>query len=273
MHYQIVVDSSANMVNDPSVISVPLKISTDKREFIDDSNLDINVMVDYLASYKGESKTSCPNVHDYLEAFGDNEIVFAIAISSKLSGSYNAGRLAVEQYNELHPERKAYIFDSLATGPSMQLLKDKLVESIEMNLSFEEIIERVEEYKNHIDILYSLESLKNLANNGRVSKIVASGAGLLGIRIIGGSDGGKIAPKFKVKGEKKTIAKMFEDMQTLGYHGGRVVIDTCLNENGGNELARLVKEKFSDADVKVGKCNGLCSFYAEKGGIIVSFEK
>lgn len=273
MEYRIVVDSSANLVHEEGIISVPLKIMTDECEFEDDINLDVRKMAEYMASYKGKSKTSCPNVAEYLEAFGESENVFALAISSKLSGSYNAGRLAVEQYLDAHPDRKAYMFDTLSTGPTMKMMVDKIKECVESGMSFEDTVATVENYKGQTDILYSLESLNNLANNGRVSKIVASGAGLLGIRIIGGSDGGAIQAKFKIKGEKRALNKMFEDMQALGYKGGRVYIDTCFNENAAEEMVNKIHGTFPEAIVKVGSCGGLCSFYAEKGGIIIAFEK
>ena len=273
MKYSIVVDSSANLVKEEGIKSVPLKIIAGDHEFYDDAKLDVEAMANYMSSYKGRSQTSCPNVNEYLEAFDEDEYIFALAISSKLSGSYNAGRLAVEQYLEAHPERHAYIFDTLSTGPSMKMYVDKIKECAETGMSFEEIIETVENYKNETDILYSLESLNNLANNGRVSKIVASGAGLLGIRIIGGSDGGAIKAKFKIKGEKRTLNKMFEDMQELGYRGGKVYIDTCFNEDAAKEMESKIHAIYPDAFVKIGLCGGLCSFYAEKGGVIVAFEK
>ena len=33
------------------------------------------------------------------------------------------------------------------------------------------------------------------------------------------------------------------------------------------------EEEFGNIDIEIYNCGGLCSFYAEKGGIIVGFEK
>ena len=37
-------------------------------------------------------------------------------------------------------------------------------------------------------------------------------------------------------------------------------------------IESIIKE-FGNADIEIYECRGLCSFYAEKGGIIVGFEK
>ena len=59
---RIVADSSANLaVNGGSVVSVPLKIITDQKEYVDDANLNTTAMVWDLQAYTGKSSTACPS--------------------------------------------------------------------------------------------------------------------------------------------------------------------------------------------------------------------
>ena len=76
MSYKIVADSSSNLSGLEGVdyASVPLKIVTAEKEYTDDANLDIGQMLQELAAYKGRSGTACPNVGEWLEAFGQAEI-------------------------------------------------------------------------------------------------------------------------------------------------------------------------------------------------------
>ncbi len=67
----------------------PMKIITAEKEFVDNENLDVAAMADYLYGYKGKSKSSCPNTSDWIEAFGDADDIFCLSITSALSGSYN----------------------------------------------------------------------------------------------------------------------------------------------------------------------------------------
>ena len=93
---KIVADSSCDLYTLDNVpfAGTPLKIITAEREFVDDEALDVNEMVDYLANYKGKSKSSCPNTAEWLQAFGDADEVFCVTITGGLSGSYNSACVA-----------------------------------------------------------------------------------------------------------------------------------------------------------------------------------
>ena len=129
MNVKIVADSSANLpaLAGIAYASVPLKIVTDEKEYVDDASLNVEQMVCELEEYKGRSGTSCPSVGDWLEAFGDAEFVFTVAITSNLSGCYNAAAIAAEQYMSANPGAKVFILDSLSTGPEMELILEKFL--------------------------------------------------------------------------------------------------------------------------------------------------
>jgi DegV family protein with EDD domain len=212
-------------------------------------------------------------VEDYLTAFGDADRVFCITITSNLSGSFNAARLAKEEYEATYPDRKVYVIDSLSAGPELKLLAHRILEMIKSSALYEDICQKVSEYQEKTHLIFCLESLKNLANNGRVSPVVAKIAGVLGIRAVGkASDVGTLEMLDKVRGEKGAVAKIFERMQEMGYKGGKVLIDNCCNLPAAKALQELVHTKFPKAQVIHDSCKGLCSFYAEKGGLMVGFE-
>ena len=271
---KIVVDSSANMAGSHLVSSVPLKIITDSKEYIDNAELNTAAMVWDLKTYTGKSSTACPSPQDWLEAFGDSPYVFCIAITSNLSGSCNAANIAKADYEQEHPDRKVCVIDSLSTGGEMELITEKILELMEADSSFEEICEKIKEYQQHTGLMFMLESMQNLANNGRVNKIVAKAAGILGIRAVGrASDVGTLEPMDKCRGEKKAIAALADHMVALGYEGGKMRISHCLNPAAAESLKETIVSAFPEADVQIRPTGGLCSFYAEKGGMIIGFEK
>ena len=85
---RIVTDSSADLwaLAGIATAQAPLKINTDKKEYVDDPALDVAAMTADLAHYKGKSGTSCPSMGDFLAAFGDAKYVFCITITARLSG-------------------------------------------------------------------------------------------------------------------------------------------------------------------------------------------
>lgn len=276
MKKKIVSDSASNMytLEGADFASVPLIIVTKDKEYVDNAGLDVAKMAEELYTYKGKSGTACPGVGDWLEAFGDAEEVYCVTIISTLSGSYNSAMTAKQQYEEEHPGRKVFVLDSYSAGPEMKLLVEKLNDLILEGKDYESICREITEYKkNHTSLVFCLESLKNLANNGRVSPAVAAITNILGIRMIGNvSKEGQLHPVYKSRGEKKALASIFSCMKEQKYAGGTVVIDHCGNENAAVLLKTLIQSEFADAPVRIEKTTGLCTFYAEKGGLMIGFQ-
>ena len=275
MTFKIVTDSSCNLFSLKHVAfeNVPMKIRTDEKEYIDDVNLDTEAMMNDLLKYKGKSGTACPAVGEWLDAFGDNDAVFGVTITSNLSGSYNSAMDAKHLFEEAHPGKKIHIVDTLSTGPEQDMIVQKLEELIVAGKSFEEIVDEINEFKRHTHLLFSLESLKNLANNGRVKPIVAAMAGVLGIRLVGkASNEGTLEPMHKCRGEKKALETILSEMDNLGYKGGKVIIGHGLNLNAAETLKAMILKKFPGANITILDHAGLDCFYAEKGGVLVGFE-
>ena len=269
-------DSSANLMELKTVAfdAAPLKIIAAEREFIDDRELDLNEMIQFFNSYKGRSRTSCPNPEDWLTAFGDAEDVYCITITSGLSGSYNAACIAKQIYETEHPGRRVFVIDSLSAGPELTLLAEKLEELIAAGKSFEEICAYMPEYQKKTGLLFMLESLNNFAANGRVSPAVAKIAGVLGIRIVGrASDAGTLEPTDKCRGETKSLNAILNRLKESGFKTGKVILAHCLNESAAKKLKNMIEAELPGATVKIGINLGLCSYYAEKGGLLVGFEK
>lgn len=275
MNYKIVVDSSADIRTLASIdfASAPLKINIGERIYVDDAGLDVMEMVDALRAYKGRTTTACPNTEEYLEAFGDADRVFCITISSNLSGSYNAARLAKEQYEEEHPGRKVHIIDSLSAGCELTMLAEKLREMIHEKIDFERIVEKITAYHEKLGTMFMLQSVHNLANNGRVNPAIATLVGMLGIRMVGKASAvGTLELTDKCRGDKRALAQLFKTMKEMGFAGGLVRIHHCANEAGAALLNEHIIKEFPSARVIIDKLGGLCSFYAEYGGMIVGFE-
>lgn len=273
---KIVTDSSSDVpsLSGVELASTPLKIITEEREFIDNDALDIAEMVTYLEKYKGRSSSACPSPNDFLNAFGDAEEVYCVTITSGLSGCYNAAVAAKKIYEEENPTRRVLVIDSLSTGPEMALIIEKLRAFILEGKSFEEIEKGITKYKKKTGLLFMLESMKNLANNGRVSRLTAKLAGVMSIRVIGiASDKGELAPLDKPRGSKLALTRILSHLEALGYRGGKLHIAHCFNHSFANELKDKLIAKFPKAEIAVRACRGLCSFYAEKGGLLVGFEK
>jgi len=272
---KIVADSSADLLNIEGYdfASVPLQIVTAQKRYIDDSSLDVSEMVADLVAYNGRSSTSCPNPDDYIAAFGDATEVYCITITGTLSGSYNAAMVAKAKYEKEHPTFRVHVINSLSTGPEMALMVDKICNLLKEGLSFDEVVSRISEYKKRTGLIFMLESMKNLANNGRVSPVIAKLAGLLGIRVVGrASEKGDLEHLAKCRGEHNALDFIVKHLREVGAKGA-VYIAHCLNEGAALKLRELLQRELEIVKVKLYACRGLCSFYAERGGMLIGYEK
>lgn len=272
---KLIADSSSDRpaIAGAEVQYVPLVVSTDHVHFVDDETLDVRQMLDTLSGHKGRSYTACPSVDGWLTAFDGGDEIYAVTITSALSGSYNAAMAARELYLQEHPGAKVAVFDSLSTGPELRLILEKLRDLTAQGLPFEQVEAQTREYMHHTRLLFSLQSLHNMAQNGRVSKVAAAAVGVLGIRIVGtASAEGTLQQLNKCRGDRKALPELLEHMQKAGFHGGKVRITHVNNPTLAGTFLDQLKAAWPEADASIAPSSGLCSYYAEEGAIMVGFE-
>ena len=230
-------------------------------------------MLDYLASYRGRSYTACPSVDGWMTTFEGADEIYALTITSGLSGSYNAAMAAKQLYLHDHPNAKIAVFDSLSTGPELLLILEMLKKLTDEGLPFEAVESQIREYQEHLRLFFSLQSLHNLSQNGRVSKVAAAAVGVLGIRIVGtASPEGTLAQLGKCRGDRKAIPELMAYMSQAGYQGGKVRITHVENPALAEKYAAAFREKWPDADIAISLSGGLCSYYAERGAVLIGIE-
>ena len=275
MRYQIVSDSSSNIFTlaGANYTTVPMKIIAGDKEYIDAPGTNVRGMVDDLKAYKGKSGSSCANAQEWLDAFGDADMVFGVTISRNLSGSYNAAEAAAREYAEEHPGARVHIFDTLSAGPEQAMVVEKIAELVGKGLSFEEIVAGVREYQNHTHIIFCLECMNNLARNGRVNPAVAKIASVLGIRACGDAQNGQIIPTQKPRGQKKATEVLAAMIRERGFSNDSWLrIAHCFGENQAQLLVNEVRKDFPNARYTIEPTTALCSFYAEEGGLMIAME-
>ena len=273
--FRIAADSSCNLLalDGADFVSVPLTIRTDAEEFRDDASLDVDAMVAALRATKGRSYSACPNIAQWEEAFGERGDVIAFTITSGLSGSYNAACAAKEICRQRDPSRRIHVVDSLSAGPEIALLIEKALSETRAGADFDGVRRAVQEYRKRTRLLFALESMHNLAQNGRVNRLVATMAGVLGIRAVGqASAEGTLEMLGKARGARRTRQLMLSEMERLGYRGGSARIGHCQNETLALEIRDEIRQRFPAADAQIHPLRGLCSYYAERGGIMLGFE-
>ena len=96
---------------------------------------------------------------------------------------------------------------------------------------------------------------------------------MLGIRVIGqASEAGELDVLCKTRGEHGALERIVLELKEHGYTNGRLHISHCGNPAAAERLKHMVKAVFDGAKVDISECGGLCSYYAELGGLLVGDE-
>lgn len=279
MKYAIIVDSSCDLMiddhydNDTFMARVPLRLRVGEKEYVDDFDLDIVSFMKEMSECSEATGSAAPSPEEWYNAYKNADEIFAVTITSGLSGTYSSAMVGKDMLLEEYPDKKIHIIDSKSAGPGTTIIVRKLQEYIKAQMPFDEIVENITKYCETVKTYFILESMDNLIKNGRVSAIAGKLAGILGIRILGqASNEGTIELLRKLRGKELIYKKTVEDMLANGYNGGKVIISHCFNDEKVTLVSDMIKEKFPNAVIETMLTSGLCSYYAEKKGLIIAFE-
>ena len=253
--------------------TVPLRIQVGGREFVDDDALSVPALLSAMAVEKAASSSACPSPADFAGAFERGDRTVCFTLSSQLSGTYHAACIAREMVLEEHPEKKIFVLDTLSCSGALAGAAELANKLIGEDQTFDDICFALKKFADSTHILFALASFDNLAKNGRVNRVVGFIAGRLNMRVLGRrTPDGKIDFYFKTRGETRVLAKILEQMDEDGYDGVHpVLISECGNQTAAQLLHHGIEAKWPGAPVKIVPCSGLCSFYAQDQGIIITY--
>ena len=168
--------------------------------------------------------TSQVNVDQY-QAFWEPFLkegtdIIHLALSSGISGSVNSARLAAENMQELYPERRIVVIDSLAASSGFGLLVAEAAERKENGASMDEVISWVEDNKLYLHHWFFSTDLTSYIRGGRVSKTSGFFGTILKIcPLLNVNDEGKLIPRFKIRTKKKVIEEIVHQMELHAQDG------------------------------------------------------
>lgn len=277
--YKIIADSSndvdAAFLERYPVEIVPFKLYIDGKEYIDDASIDVEAFTADMVASNVLPKSACPSPNDFMTHFeGEEDELYMVTISSRLSGTYNSAMLAKNIYeNETSKHKFIHVFDSLGASGSEVLVTRLIHECKKMDMSPQKLVETVENYIKDMNVYFISESLDNLIKNGRISKWKGMIASTLKILPIMGADGnGEIKLFEKVRTSNKAYQRLIEMLQDeVTKNGKRIMaVSHVGNPERANQICEEVKKVTGIDEILNFRCSGLNSLYADMRGIIVA---
>ncbi|MDO4804563.1 MAG: DegV family protein [Lachnospiraceae bacterium] len=204
-----------------------------------------------------------------------NEILI-IAFSSGMSGTYNSFRIAAEDIKDKYPDADIQIVDSLAASMGQGLLLHYAICMRDSGKSMYETRDWVEDHKNHIIHLFTVDDLNHLYRGGRLSKTAALLGTIVSVKpILHVDEEGKLAPLRNVRGRKKSLIALVDDMENkMGRYKNQN--DTVFISHGdcpddARFVADEIEKRFGKKEILISCLGPVIGGHAGPGTVALFF--
>ncbi len=278
MSYKIIGDScldlTEEMKKDSHFQMIPLTLQVDDVQVIDDETFDQKRFLELVKNSPNCPKTACPSPETFKKAYAcEEEDVYVITLTSKLSGTYNSALVGKEMYEEEYGPKNITVIDSWSASAGELRLALFIEELCKAGTPFEEVVKKVEDFKtNQMKTFFVLETLDTLRKNGRLTGLQAFFATTLNIKPVMGAEEGTIIKLDQARGINKGLSRMWSiAVKSVPDPENRIaVVAHCNNA----DRAKLVKEELLKLapfkQVVITETAGVATVYAGDGGIVMA---
>ena len=215
LNIQLIADSCCDMTpamrHTLRLLTAPLKISVNGKEYVDDENISVKRLLADIKASKTPISSAAPAPEEYAALMRDSEASVVVTLSSHLSGSYNAAMAARSMVLEESPDKKIAVFDSKSASAGETRIILYLTELLAGGTSFESLQEKIPPFISSMRTFFVLEDLSTLIKNGRIPKMAGMLGTMLMLRPIMGENGeGEIISVEKVRGTQQALDRLVD---------------------------------------------------------------
>jgi len=254
-----------------NISRVPMSIIIGGVEYKDDGLRNQEDWIKLIKEDPGYPQSACPSPDDFYQEFEEDCDNYVVTLSSKLSGVYNSAMVAKDMYEEEHENARIHIFDSKSAAAGQHLIYEKIMEYVNAGDSFEEVVKKVETFRDEMFTIFVLDDLETFKKNGRLKGIKALVATAMNVKPVLVGDDGDIKQIDQSIGVEHAVNRMLYIIEKKGFDKNRKVrITQCASRELCVKVARVLTEKFGFTDVKILNAGGLSTTYENPGGVIVA---
>ena len=220
INYKILTDTGCDLpfelLKENAVDVIGMVVNFNGEEYIEDNWKNISIEDYYNSLRTGAQHTTSQitpaRFYDFFKPYLEKgEDILYVGFSSTLSGTFGSANIAKDMLLEKYPERRIELVDSNSASVGVGLLVLSAAKLKRDNMPLDELIPWLENAKQNINHIFTVDDLNHLKRGGRVSGFSATVGTMLSIKpILYMSEEGKLLNIDKVKGRKKSIHTLSE---------------------------------------------------------------
>ena len=225
MPFSVITDTSGNLpkyiADEHGLIVIPFYYHVDGEDLCCEAieNFDSDA---YYKRLKDGPRVTTTQItpQRYLEYFeqeaqAGNDFIF-VSMSSGISGSCDAARVAVRMLQEDYPERKAFVVDTKGAALGEGFVALEAARLRDQGLEAEEAARQLDNYSRRMCNIFTVDDLMYLRRGGRLSNASAFLGTILNIKpLLKGDENGRIVAFAKIRGRKKAIEAIAQRYDAL----------------------------------------------------------
>jgi len=186
---------------------VPLYVRFGDEVFRDYVDLAPDAFYERLRTSSQQPATSQPTPADFAQVFDelsrDHERIYALTLSSTLSGTHASAVAAAEGFGD-----KVRVVDTRTVSAGIAQLGFAVQRRLERGTSEEEIGALVERFRSEQRLVAALDTLEFLARGGRIGRAAAFAGTLLDVKPVLEVADGEVVPLKRVRGSRKALEEL-----------------------------------------------------------------
>ena len=212
-------DLTAEYLKENNIPVIPFYFNLKGQDYADDFGKSISYKEFYNELRNGEMPTTAqitPFVFEeyFRKYISEGYSIVYIGFSSALSESYNNSVLAKSSILEEKPNADITVIDTKSATTGQGLMVFYACEMLKQGKSKEDIVSWIEDNKLKVNVWFAVDSLDHLKRGGRLSAASTAFGTLLDVKPILIIDNeGKLVPVKKVRGRKKAIRELLEELK------------------------------------------------------------
>ena len=270
-------DLTCKMATEFGIQTIQLAVIMDGAEPTPNDCVDPKSFYADLRAKKGAT-TSAVSIDRFLETFEEllkeDVDVLYLGFSSGLSGTYNAGAVALRELSEKYPDRKLYAVDTLCASMGQGLLVYYAVKKKEQGADIDAVRDYVEAMIPNLCHWFTVDDLFFLKRGGRVSAATAVVGTMLGIKpVMHVDDAGKLIKVTTARGRKASVDALFDRMKaTMLPEKNEVVYIShgdCIED--ANYLADRIRNELGIGHVEINFVGPVIGAHSGPGTLALFF--